>query len=73
MKKCVYLTALLAALCVPVSAFAEGETECEGENLNVAFSDGNNVSEICVNHGSGMEASVGDDSFDGTPDEGNYD
>lgn len=70
--------ALILGLCIilsPALAFADEEPPaCEdGEQVNVTFSDGNNISTMCVNQGSGMVASPDNDGASGASDEGNYD
>ena len=44
-------------LLLPTIALAEGEIQCEAGQKKVSFSDGNSVSEVCVNS-SEMEATV---------------
>ena len=58
----------------PALALADEEaTPCDGEQVNVTFSDGNNIATMCVNQGSGMEQTPNNDAAEDVSAEGNYD
>ena len=69
---------LILGLCIvltPALAFADEEAApCTDEaQSNVTFSDGNNISTMCVDQGSGMTETPDNDASTGASDEGNYD
>ena len=69
---------LVLSLCIifsPALALADEEAApcANAEQVNVTFSDGNNVSTMCVNQGSGMTETPDNDAAPDASDEGNYD
>lgn len=65
----------LLIVLAPALALADEEApSCDGDGqTNVTFSDGNNIATMCVNQGSGMEATPDNDSAPDVVVDGNYD